>query len=63
MICNLSTALPTKSDSDIIFCLQLSSKTLHLSYRKSIDHLCINPFCRIGLIYKRSIDSTSLLTL
>ena len=22
-----------------------------------IDHLCINPICRIGLIHKRSIDS------
>ena len=24
---------------------------------KSIDHLCINPICRIGLIHKLSIDS------
>ena len=48
--------LPTKSDSDVIFCLQVLSKTLtcalHLSNRKLIDHFCINPILRIGLIHK-----------
>ena len=42
-----ATVVPTKSDSDVILCLQLLSKTqtctLHLSIRESIDHLCINP--------------------
>ena len=37
--------VPTKSDIDVILCLQLLSKTLtctlHLSIRKSIYHLCI----------------------
>ena len=41
------TVMPTKSDSDVILCSQLLSKTLtctlHLSIRESIDHLCINP--------------------
>ena len=41
------TVVPTKSDSDIIFCLKLLSKTLNctplLSLGESIDHLCINP--------------------
>ena len=48
--------VPTKSDSDVILCLQLLSKTLtctlHLSKRESIDHLCINPILWIGLIHK-----------
>ena len=50
------TVVPTKSDSDVIFCLQLISKTLtctlHLSLSELIDHLCINPILRIGLIHK-----------
>ena len=41
-----STVMPTKSDSDVIFCLQFLSKTLtctlHLTYPESIDHVCIN---------------------
>ena len=53
---HLGIVVPTKSDSDIIFCLQLVSKTLtctrHLSVGEWIDHLCINPIMRIGLIYK-----------
>ena len=51
-----ATVVPTKSDTQVIFCLQLLSKTitftLHLSQHKSIDHLCINPILRIGLIHK-----------
>ena len=44
------TILPAKSDSDDVFCLQ--------SYRDlwSIDHVCINPIHRIGLIHKWAID-------
>ena len=46
------TVVPTKSDSDLIFCLQLLSKsltfTIHLSYRESTDHLCIHPIPWIG---------------
>ena len=40
------TILPAKSDSDVMFCLQ--------SYQglESIDHLCINPIRRIGIIHK-----------
>ena len=42
----LFTVLPAKSDSYVMLCLQ--------SYQglKTIDHLCINPICRIGLILK-----------
>ena len=51
-----TTVVPTKSYSGVILCLQLLSKTLtctlHLSYSESIDHLCINPIQRIGLIRK-----------
>ena len=51
-----STILPAKSDSDVVFCLQLLSKTLtctlHMSKCKSMDHMCINPILRIGLIHK-----------
>ena len=58
---NIFTVLPTKSDSDVIFCLQLFSKTLTcallLSLRESRDNLCINPILWIGLIHKWSIDS------
>ena len=61
------TVLPTKSDTDEIFCLQLLSKTFIctfiLSLRESRDHLCINPIRRTGLIHKWSIDSRSLITL
>ena len=50
------TVVPTKSDRDVIFCLQLFSKTLtcalHLSLRESRDNLCINPILRIGVIHK-----------
>ena len=47
----VSTILPAKSDSYVMFCLH--------SYRdlNSIDHECINPIRRIGLIHKRYIDS------
>ena len=59
--------MPTKSDSDEIFSLQLLSKTLtctlKLSLRESRDHLYINPILRIGLINKWSNDSKSLITL
>ena len=51
-----STVVPTKSDSDVIFCLLLFSKTLtctlHLSLCESRAHLCINPIQQIGLIHK-----------
>ena len=50
------TVEPAKSDSDVVFCLQLLSKTLtctfYLSSCESIDHLCINPILQIGLIDK-----------
>ena len=52
------TALPTKSDSDELFWLQLLSETLtctlHFCWRESIDHLCLNPILRItaGVIYR-----------
>ena len=46
------TVVPTKSNSDVILCLQLLCKTLyctrHLSKRDSIEHLCINPILQIG---------------
>ena len=62
-----STILPAKSDSDVVFCLQLLSKkltcTLHLSKCESMDHMCINPILQIGLIHKWSIDSKALITL
>ena len=41
-----STVLPAKSDSDVMFCLQC------IGDLESIDHLCINPIHRIGLIHK-----------
>ena len=41
------TVVPTKSDSDVILCLQLLSKTLtctlHLSLHESIDYFCVYP--------------------
>ena len=39
------TVLPTKSDSDIMFVYKV------IRGLESIDHLCINPICRIGLIH------------
>ena len=61
------TVVPTKSDSDVILCLQLLSLTLmctlHSRIRESIYHMCINRILWIGLIHKRSIDSKSLITL
>ena len=50
LIARNTTDLPAKSDSDVIFCLQ--------SYQgqESIDHVCINPIRRIGLIHKLFID-------
>ena len=54
------TIVPTKCDSYVLLCLQLLSEkiacTFHLTLRKSIDHLCINPILRIQLIHKRYID-------
>ena len=47
---HLSTVVPAKSDSDVTLCLQVI-RGLEL-----IDHLCINPIGRIGLIHNRSID-------
>ena len=49
--CNTSvnmngTVLPAKSDSDAMFCLQ-AIRDLY-----KIDHSCINPILRIGLIHK-----------
>ena len=41
-----STVRSTKSDSDVIFCLQIIREL------ESIDHLYINPIHRIGLIHK-----------
>ena len=62
-----STVVPANSDSGVVLCLQLLSKTLtrtfYLSWGESIDHLCINPILRIGLIHKWSIDYKSLITL
>ena len=47
LLSNIPIVVPNKSDSDVVFCLQLLSKTLtcklHLSLRESIYHLCINP--------------------
>ena len=37
--------LPAKSDSDVMFVYKVI-RDLQL-----IDHLCINPICRIGLIH------------
>ena len=62
-----ATVVPTKSDSVVILCLQLLSKSpackLHLSQSESIAHLSINPIHRIGLIHKWSIDYKPLITL
>ena len=42
----LSTVLPAKSDSDIMF------RYKDIRNLESMDHLCTNPFLRIGLIHK-----------
>ena len=42
----MSTVLYTKSDGDVMFCLQV------IRDLESMDHLCINPIHRIGLIHK-----------
>ena len=47
------TVMPIKSDSDVIFCLQLLSKTV-LNLYMSLELM------RIGLIHKWSIDYKSL---
>ena len=61
------TVVPTKNDSDVVLCLQLLSQTPtyahNLSPCESIDHLCINPILRIGLIHKWPTNSKSLITL
>ena len=50
------TIVPTKRDSDVIFCLHLLSKKItcspQLSLRESIDDMWINPILWIGLIHK-----------
>ena len=45
-----TTVLSAKSDSDFMFVYKVI-RDLYL-----IDHLCINPIRRIGLIHKSSID-------
>ena len=42
----LSTVLPAKSDSDVLFVYEV------IRDLESIDHLCINPIHRIGLIHR-----------
>ena len=42
----LSTVLPAKSDSNVMLCYKVGRDL------ESIDHLCINPIRRIGLIHK-----------
>ena len=42
----LSTVLPAKSDSDVMFRYKV------IRNLESIDHLCINPILRLGLIHK-----------
>ena len=42
----VAIVVPAKSDSDVMFCLQ------RIRDLGSIDHLCINPIHRIGLILK-----------
>ena len=48
---DLPTILPAKSDSDVMFVYKVIRDLW------SIDHMCINPIRRIGLIHKWSIDS------
>ena len=49
-----TTVLPAKSDSDVLFLYKV------IRDLESIDHLCINPIRRIGLIRKWSLDSREL---
>ena len=42
----IGTVLPAKSYSDVMFCYKI------IRNLESIDHLCISPILRIGLIYK-----------
>ena len=42
----LPTVLPAKSDSNFMYVYKF------IRDLESIDHLCINPICRIGLIHK-----------
>ena len=46
-----TTVVPARSDSDLKFVYKV------IRDLESIDHLCINPIRRIGLIHKWSIDS------
>ena len=41
-----STVLPAKSDSDVLFVFEV------IRDLESVDHLCINPIHRIGLIHR-----------
>ena len=50
----LSIVVPAKSDSDIMFVYKV------IRDLESIDHLCINPIHRIGLLHKWFIDSHEL---
>ena len=43
---NYATVLPAKNDGDVMLCLP------RYQGLESIDHLCINPIHRIGLIHK-----------
>ena len=63
-----STIVPTKSDNDVILCLQLLRKKNNLYtplqlMRIDRSLVCINPILRIGLVHKWSINSISLITL
>ena len=42
--------MPARNDSDLMFVYKI------IRDLESIDHLCINPIHRIGLIHKCSID-------
>ena len=47
LLCDMvPTVLPAKSDSDVMFVYKV------IRDLESIDHLCINPIHRIGLIHK-----------
>ena len=57
------SVVPTKSDSDVILCLQLLSKhyvCTSLELKRIDRFLCINPILWIGLIHKLSINSKSI---
>ena len=45
LVCE-TTVLPAKSDSDVLFVYEV------IRDLESIDHLCINPIHRIGLIHR-----------